>query len=130
MLIADRNGMAVSGGWRNPYVTDGLIAMWDGEWNAGPGHSDPATGQIVDLCGGEPFVVNTSKGTLTGHSLIFNGRSATCNRTLTEFGTVECVARLDSGRIIFYGCTRYDTGSTHNDFYALRRTAASIEMCW
>ena len=27
--------------WKNPYVTDGLIAMWDGIWNAGPGtHAD------------------------------------------------------------------------------------------
>ena len=116
------------GGWQNPYIADGLIAMWDGEWNAGPGHSDPTTGQIVDLCGGEPFVVDASKGSLTGHSLLFNGRSATCNRTLTEFGTVECVARLDSGRIIFYGCTRCNTGSTHNDFYALKSTVNSIEF--
>ena len=21
----------------NPYITDGLVAMWDGEWNAGKG---------------------------------------------------------------------------------------------
>ena len=26
--------------FENPYVTDGLIAMWDGEWNAGPGRHD------------------------------------------------------------------------------------------
>lgn len=25
-------------GWKNPYITDGLVAMWDGEWNAGPGN--------------------------------------------------------------------------------------------
>ena len=24
-------------GWRNPYVTDGLVAYWDGEWNVGGG---------------------------------------------------------------------------------------------
>lgn len=23
--------------WKNPYITDGLVAMWDGEWNAGGG---------------------------------------------------------------------------------------------
>ena len=23
--------------WKNPYVTDGLVAMWDGKWNAGGG---------------------------------------------------------------------------------------------
>ena len=21
--------------WTNPYVTDGLVAMWDAEWNVG-----------------------------------------------------------------------------------------------
>lgn len=26
--------------WSNPYITDGLVAMWDGEWNAGGGISD------------------------------------------------------------------------------------------
>jgi hypothetical protein len=41
MLVAHRNGMAV---WTNPYVTDGLVAMWDGEWNAGGGvHDDTLT---------------------------------------------------------------------------------------
>ena len=35
---------AIHGGnarWVNPYVTDGLVAMWDGEWNAGGGVHDP-----------------------------------------------------------------------------------------
>lgn len=27
--------------WKNPYVTDGLVAMWDGEWNAGGGIHNP-----------------------------------------------------------------------------------------
>lgn len=40
MSIAARNAMLMGGGWKNPYVTDGLIAMWDGEWNAGPGKHD------------------------------------------------------------------------------------------
>lgn len=40
MLIARRNGMAVPTKWKNPYVTDGLVAMWDGEWNAGGGVHD------------------------------------------------------------------------------------------
>lgn len=42
MQIAARTAAwAKSGGWVNPYVTDGLIAMWDGEWNAGGGVHDP-----------------------------------------------------------------------------------------
>jgi len=53
MLIADRNGMAVSGGWQNPYVTDGLVAMWDGIWNAGPGVHDNSITDWVDLTGNQ-----------------------------------------------------------------------------
>lgn len=35
--------------WTNPYVTDGLIAMWDGEWNAGGGVHDPNATVWKDL---------------------------------------------------------------------------------
>ena len=38
-------------GWVNPYVTDGLIAMWDGEWNAGGGVHDPEATVWKDLSG-------------------------------------------------------------------------------
>lgn len=36
--------------WQNPYVTDGLVAMWDGEWNAGGGVHDTSK-RAVDLSG-------------------------------------------------------------------------------
>ena len=38
--------------WINPYITDGLIAMWDGEWNAGGGLYRPAKCEVcnVRLC--------------------------------------------------------------------------------
>jgi len=39
------------GGWTNPYVTDGLVAMWDGEWNAGGGVHDPSATTWKDLVG-------------------------------------------------------------------------------
>ena len=51
MLIAHRNGMTVKGGWVNPYVTNGLVAMWDGEWNAGGSVHDSAATTWVDLSG-------------------------------------------------------------------------------
>lgn len=35
--------------WTNPYVTDGLVAMWDGEWNAGGGVHDANATAWVDL---------------------------------------------------------------------------------
>ena len=39
--------------WMNPYITDGLIAMWDGEWNAGPGKHDPNATIWIDISGNE-----------------------------------------------------------------------------
>ena len=37
--------------WANPYVTSGLIGMWDGEWNAGGGVHDANVTTWVDLSG-------------------------------------------------------------------------------
>ena len=39
------------GGWVNPYVTDGLVAMWDGEWNADGGVHDASATTWKDLTG-------------------------------------------------------------------------------
>lgn len=50
-LINMRNGLMAGGGWKNPYVTDGLVAMWDGEWNAGPELHDPNVLTWVDISG-------------------------------------------------------------------------------
>ena len=45
------------GGWTNPYVTDGLVAMWDGVWNAGGGIHDPNATVWKDLIGAHDFVL-------------------------------------------------------------------------
>ena len=54
MTIANRSIMfqQEEAGWVNPYVTDGLIAMWDGEWNAGGGVHDPNATTWKDLIAG------------------------------------------------------------------------------
>lgn len=70
MLIAARNGFAV-GGWKNPYVTDGLVAMWDGEWNAGGGmHSDARV--ITNIVSGISMSIPTS-GFTVGYDYIETG---------------------------------------------------------
>ena len=52
MLVAARTGAwAKAGGWVNPYVTDGLVAMWDGEWNAGDGIRNVFLPVIKDITG-------------------------------------------------------------------------------
>lgn len=49
--------------WINPYITDGLIAMWDGEWNAGGGKHDPNATMWKDLTGkGSDWKLNPNEG--------------------------------------------------------------------
>ena len=42
----------------NPYVTDGLIAMWDAEWNVGYGVHDPESSVWFDLVGSNHMLLN------------------------------------------------------------------------
>ena len=67
MLINLRNGMLTGKKWKNPYVTDGLIAMWDGEWNAGGGKHDTST-RLVDITGVASAITPNS---IDGQSAIF-----------------------------------------------------------
>ena len=39
------------GSKRNPYVTKGLVAMWDGEWNVALGRHDPKSSKWKDIVG-------------------------------------------------------------------------------
>ena len=44
-----------SGGWTNPYITDGLVAMWDGEWNIAGGMHEKNSNEWIDIIGGLRF---------------------------------------------------------------------------
>ena len=50
------------GGWQNPYVTDGLVAMWDGIWNGGVGGAPQDESATVwkDIVGGIELEVNSN----------------------------------------------------------------------
>ena len=61
--------------WQNPYITDGLVAMWDGEWNAGGGIHSPVGTRLYELlsdatediastfaCGRNYWEIETSSG--------------------------------------------------------------------
>ena len=50
-VAAKQSSATGTSGWENPYVTDGLVAMWDGEWNAGGGVHDPNGGLVEILSG-------------------------------------------------------------------------------
>lgn len=47
-----------------PYVTDGLVAMWDGEWNAGGGVHDASTTTWKELISGQTTDIS-GKGTFS-----------------------------------------------------------------
>ena len=71
MLGAERTTDAEESN-HNPYVTDGLIAMWDGEWNIGLGIHDSSSPVWVDLVGG--YDVNlTSHGSFSDKALVCDG---------------------------------------------------------
>lgn len=46
--------------WENPYVTNGLVAMWDGEWNAGGGVHDADATLWKDLIGPNDLTVDSN----------------------------------------------------------------------
>ena len=85
MLVAHRNGMAV---WTNPYAADGLVAMWDGEWNAGGGVHDDVS-ECVDLIGNN----NLTGGTGHGNAWVsFPANKSIYSGDLTSGSTIEFVA--------------------------------------
>ena len=73
-MVAVRGAMfsGGGGGWKNPYVTDGLIAMWDGEWNAGGGVHDQSATVWKDLIGNVDLTLHGGCS-WTDKSLTFNG---------------------------------------------------------
>ena len=77
MMEAVRNGAWAksSGGWVNPYVTDGLVAMWDGEWNAGPGVHSPNATTWVDLVTPGRIVTSNGGDVVWGEKHFLSGKS-------------------------------------------------------
>lgn len=60
--------------WVNPYVTDGLVAMWDGEWNAGGGVHDANASGLKNLASDGVLDISLNDSyTITDNSVIFSG---------------------------------------------------------
>ena len=82
MLINLRNALMAAKRWKNPYNTDGLIAMYDGEWNAGGGvhNPDETTTRWVNLGSlGEDFDATRDYGTFTAKAASFTRTISTRN---------------------------------------------------
>ena len=52
MIAARGTVLGGAHAWTNPYVTEGLVAMWDGEWNAGGGEHDATATTWKNLVSG------------------------------------------------------------------------------
>ena len=83
LLAARSSGYAEgSKDWRNPYVTDGLVAMWDGEWNAGGWVHDANATSWVDLIGGVSLTINRGVWTDDGLAWEPNNPSQATNTAI------------------------------------------------
>lgn len=59
-LLGSKGSFTVKpNGWANPYVTNGLIGMWDGEWNVAGGQHDGTATTWVDISGNNRDAVLT-----------------------------------------------------------------------
>ena len=70
--------------WQNPYVTDGLLAMWDGRWNAPGGVHDCNSTNIFELVSGKNEVL---EGTITAHLDYYQTETVMVRSDTTLIGT-------------------------------------------
>lgn len=98
--------------WVNPYATDGLVAMWDGQWNAGGGVHDAAAATWTDLVGGAGLTLPS--GWSVGATYVASGGNALALPDSVKTSlTIEAVFRLDSmgsGRSLIYFKNGADAG--------------------
>ena len=99
-------------GWANPYVTNGLIGMWDGEWNVAGGQHDGTATTWVDISGNNRDAVLTgtySWGANYWHveSVTGQGLATWQSRNLGTDQTIEFVIEASDrqayGRVIAEG---------------------------
>ena len=91
MLGARTAACAKSGGWKNPYVTDGLVAMWDGVWNGGVigKHDGTMENRWIDCASG--MEATTDCPGYGFGTLAFDGTYAVAERCIlccTEWGAI------------------------------------------
>ncbi len=147
--VAMRNGMMRrGGGWTNPYVTDGLVAMWDGEWNAGGGMHDANATTWKDLSGtfdasksgspsfGDNYTVVSGDGywivpetiapvvlsaDLTAEVVFSTGSSTILNQCVLAFGPTSSASRI---LYLFFG--QYPQNKKSNFFWTYKGKQAAV----
>ena len=114
MLVAARTAAwAKSGGWVNPYVTDGLVAMWDGEWNAGGGVYEESSKIWKDIAGQNDLALGLGIYFRDGR-LVCNGNGCGAFRQGTlNTETVELVLSRSSNTRS-YDCVFVDSDTRYS----------------
>lgn len=86
--------------WRNPYVTDGLVAMWDGEWNAGGGVHDASATTWCDLSGNGYNLELQNNAAFDANSLVTADRNKVTALLSSKlpYSTIEVCAFFDASR--------------------------------
>lgn len=98
--------------WVNPYITDGLVAMWDGEWNAGGGVHDSAATKWIDLVSSleatssSPFVVGDNYMRRTGSQIM----SAILPNTILAADNLAFEVVMQSDGLGNNGCVTLGSG--------------------
>lgn len=132
ILLGPRGG---GGGWGNPYVTDGLITMLDGEWNVAGGQHETAPQKWIDISGnGNDFdVVNNSvfgsDHAIVGGTGFATGQMFSLAPTMKHVEAV--VERDDNGTGIGVIFTQRNTGGRgggYADFYFFVRPDGKVEV--
>ena len=130
MNLASRIGAwAKTVGWVNPYVTDGLVAMWDGEWNAGPGVHDPnattwrdlVNGYHLDAYDGSSCDWGSDNALFSGQTMLGRGPVLT-----SEFVTVEIITDIVTTGNNVGIFSIFDLAQTSPDAYRNKRMMARI----
>lgn len=110
MLVAARASFAIARAqrWKNPYVTDSLVAQWDGIWNAGPGVHDASATTWVDLSHNHyDLTVNIS----AQHYWTEDSLKVTHSATVGAYRAVEIADPICTIEAVFRN-TRISTGAT------------------
>jgi len=94
-----------SGG--NPYVTSGLVAMWDAEWNVGFGVHDPESPIWKDLAGEHDAIVESGGFAADG----FCGVSYAPNPRLTSCTVEVVLSFITGGNFYPFDCRNTAEGS-------------------
>lgn len=99
--------------WKNPYITKGLVAMWDGEWNAGPGVHNANATNWVDIIGGKIGSFHSAgvgSNYMYGGSFSFSNSDKDAIKNIFSTGnvTLENVVSFDSVDSYVTGWIAYD----------------------